>query len=97
MRRAASLDAHGQPPDLGPATEAAIQVLIASKGFCPRDDVLRVGVASLWDQLGDDNDGPLTPEERAGVERGLADVRAGRVHTAAQVREELERRHAARW
>jgi len=37
----------------------------------------------------------LTPEMRAGIERGLADVEAGRTHGLSEVRETLAKYRAA--
>lgn len=76
-------------------SESMIDDLVASGRFAERADVLRHGVRLAYDE-GQAAEEPLTEEEIAGVERGLADVAAGRIFSAAQVRAELERRHAAR-
>ena len=80
---------------LDPETELMIDDLIASGRFAERTDVLRHGVKLAHDE-GAGDDGPLSPQVIAGIERGLADAAAGRVLSAEQVRSELERRHSSR-
>jgi Arc/MetJ-type ribon-helix-helix transcriptional regulator len=58
------------PADLGPATEAAIQDLIA-EGYASRDDVLRAGVAALRPI-----EEPLDPETKAWLEKRIAEADA---------------------
>lgn len=77
-----------------PRTESLIDDLLASGRFSERLDILRHGIelAHAQDQTVDP---PLSPAEIAGIERGLADAKAGRLIPIAQVMEDLERRHAA--
>lgn len=67
--------------------------LVARGRFASREDVVREALRLVWEDEVDD--GPLTQAEREGIERGLADVEAGRLVSSAAVRAELERRHAA--
>lgn len=79
---------------LEPNTIDAIDALVARGRFASRDAAIRVALDSLQKAYADPVLG--TQDEVAGVERGLADVAAGRVFSAEHVRAELERRHAAR-
>ena len=82
-------------PMLDPDTERMIDDRLTRGRFAERADVLGHGVQLVSDE---DRaaDEPLSGQEIAGIERGLADVAAGRAISAAVVRAELERRHAAR-
>ena len=76
-------------------TIAALDAVVASGRFLTRDAAI-LAALHLVEELDAEDGEPLSPEEIAGLERGLADVAAGRVFTSGEVRVELERRHAAR-
>ena len=84
--------------NLDPAIVRSLDDLVRSGRFASREAAVSEGLRLVeiadWGEPVDLDD--LSPSERAGVERGLADVAAGRVHTSAQVRAELERRRALR-
>ena len=67
------------PADLGPATEAVIQELIAVDGYASRDDVLRAGVEALhnfgWKHELVDFD-KLEPDEAAWLRERIAEADA---------------------
>ena len=83
--------------NLDPETERWLDGLVRSGRFASREAVVSEGLRLVeiadWGEPVDLDD--LSPSERAGVERGLADVAAGRVHSSREVFEALERRHAA--
>ena len=62
--------------------------LVANGRFNSREDAVREAVRPVWEE----DASPLGEAERAGIERGLADVAAGRVFDHDQVFDELERR-----
>ena len=61
--------------------------LVATGRFTSREDAIRHAVKLVWDA--EYAPKPLGQEERAGVERGLADAQAGRVRPVDEVFEEL--------
>ena len=79
---------------LEPATIAALDAVVAIGRFASRDDAIRTAL-HIVEEVDAADDAPLTAAEIAGIERGLADVAAGQVFSAEDVRAELERRHAA--
>lgn len=83
--------------DLDPATVHWLDSLVRSGRFASREAAVSEGLRLVeiadWGEPVELDD--LSPSERAGVERGLADVAAGRVHSSRDVFDELERRHAA--
>lgn len=74
--------------DLGPQLELAIQDLIRKGRYRSKSEVLREGV-----RLVQDREARLAALH-AEIERGLADVDAGRVYPAEEVLGELEARYA---
>lgn len=82
-------------PKFDPDTETLIDDVLASGRYAERADVLRRGVRLVHDETCV-SDEPLSAAAIAGIERGLADVAAGRLISNSDVRAELERRHAAR-
>lgn len=62
--------------------------LVANGRFNSREDAVREAVRLVWEE----DASPLSEAERAGIERGLADVAAGRVFDHDEVFDELERR-----
>lgn len=76
------------------ATIAALDAVVAAGRFSSRDEAILTALHIVED-VDAASDMPLTPEEIAGIERGLTDAAAGRVFSAAEVYAELERRHAA--
>lgn len=76
-------------------TIAALDAVVASGRFLTRDAAILAALDLVEEADAADRE-PLSPGEIAGLERGLADVAAGRVFTSEEVRVELERRHAAR-
>ena len=69
--------------------------MIARGRFPSRDVAIRAAL-HIVEETDAAEHAPPTAAEIAGIERGLADIAAGRVLSAAEVRAELERRHAAR-
>jgi Arc/MetJ-type ribon-helix-helix transcriptional regulator len=76
---------------LDPSTIAALDAFVASGRFASRDDAIRSAL-DLVDEIDAADDSPLTPSEIAGIERGLADVAAGRTIPLEEVRAEMARR-----
>lgn len=66
---------------LDPETERLIDDLLASGRFAKRMDVVRYGVELAYA----DANKPLEAETLAAIERGLADVQAGRTRPAEDV------------
>lgn len=77
--------------NLDQRTVGELDDLVASGRFASREDAVREGVRLVREG----NRDASSDAELAGVERGLADVAAGRILSADEVRAELERRHAA--
>ena len=75
-------------------TVEALDQVVASGRFPSRDEAIRCALYLVQENDAADDE-PLTPEEIAGIERGLADVAAGRGIPIEEVRAEMERRHAA--
>ncbi len=73
------------------STIKALDDLVAIGRFSSRDEAIRCALllAQEHDAMHDE---PLTPEEIAGIDRGLADAAAGRGIPIAEVRAEMERR-----
>ena len=71
-------------------TEQLIDSLMATGQFAERADVVRHGIrlAHEEDRLADE---PLSAEDEEAIERGLADVAAGRVRPAEDVFDEVLR------
>lgn len=80
--------------NLEPETIAALDAIVAKGRITSRDEVIRTAL-----QIVEANDPgewePLSSSELARIERGLADVAAGRMISIEDVMAELERRHAA--
>ena len=74
--------------DLGPQLEKAVEDLIRNGRYRSKSEVLREGV-----RLVQDREAQLAALH-AEIEKGLADVDAGRVHPAEEVLAELEARYA---
>jgi Arc/MetJ-type ribon-helix-helix transcriptional regulator len=71
--------------------------LVASGRFPSREDAVREGLRLVHEQDWTDEEvdlGTLDPETRAAIERGLADVAAGRVEDADIVFARLRERYA---
>ena len=82
-------------PKFDPDTETLIDDLLASGRFAERADVLCRGVRLVHDE-NRAIDEPLSAAEIAGIERGLAEVAAGRLIPSSEVRAEMHRRFANR-
>lgn len=80
-------------PKLDPDTEMLIDDLLASGRFAERAEVLCHGVRLAHNEECAE---PLSAAEIAGIERGLADVAAGRLIPSSEVRAEMHRRFANR-
>lgn len=83
------------PLKLEPSTIAALDAVVASGRFPSHDEAIRTALY-IVEEVDAEHHDALTPEVIAGIERGLADVAAGRTLSVEQVRAEMERRHAAR-
>lgn len=73
---------------LDPITERAMDELIGSGSYASREDVLREGVRLVRLNEGFDaevDDGEVDDATRAAVERGVADIKAGRARPVADV------------
>lgn len=73
------------------STIEALDAIVARGRFSSRDEAIRTALY-IVEEVDAADDAPLTPGEIAGIERGLADVAAGRVYTVDEVFDELERR-----
>lgn len=76
---------------LEPATIEALDAIVARGRFSSRDEAIRTALY-IVEEVDAADDAPLTSADIAGIERGLADVAAGRVYTVDEVFDELERR-----
>ena len=75
--------------DLGKRLEATVNKLVKKGRYNSRSEVLREGV-----RLVEEREKRLA-ELDAALERGMADSRAGRVHSAKEVFDELRVKYAA--
>jgi antitoxin ParD1/3/4 len=73
--------------DLGSKLEQVVTDLVDGGRYSSRDELLRVGVKLVQERE------RKLEEVNAGIERGLADVAAGRVHTVEEVRARLLERY----
>jgi predicted transcriptional regulator len=73
--------------------KAVAEQLVREGRFGSIDQAFEAGIHHLveWDDQAVDLD-DLSPEDRAAVEEGLADIEAGRVHDADEVFESLRER-----
>lgn len=76
------------------ATVAALDSFVSRGRFASRDEAIRTAL-HIFEKTDEAESALSTAAEITGIERGLADVAAGRVFSAQQVYAELERRHAA--
>ena len=74
------------------STVEALDAAVASGRFSSRDVAIRTALHIVEETDSEHLEPPLTPEEIAGIERGLADIAAGRVYDLDEVFDELERR-----
>lgn len=79
---------------LDPATVEALDAIVAKGRVSSHDEVIRTAL-QIVEANDPDEWEPLSTSEVAGIERGLADLAAGRMIPIKEVMEELERRHAA--
>lgn len=81
---------------LDPVTERAIDEVMSLGSFGSRDELLREAVRLICVREGFDpglDSGEVDDATREAVERGVADVRAGRVRPVADVFRDLRRRY----
>jgi antitoxin ParD1/3/4 len=81
---------------LDPATEQAMDELIHSGDYASREDLVREAVRLVRVRGGFDADvdsGAVEEHTRQAVERGVADVKAGRARPVADVFRDLRQRY----
>lgn len=83
---------------LDPATEQAMDEMVHSGDYATREDLVREAVRLVRIRDGFDanvDTGEVDEHTREAVERGVADLKAGRARPVAEVFRDLRRRNAS--